>query len=127
MARKTGITMRVNLPPTRRFVGILGTDELGDVQRYVTEAVARRLPPYLPKESGVLRASMAIVGPTRIRVTTPYARAQFFGVTRHGEPFRYDTSEGPKVGAHWDRRLATDEGRAIAAEVQRYVRKRRRH
>ena len=106
-------------------MGILGVGELGDVQRFVTQEVFRRIRPYLPLREGDLRASARVEGPTTIRVDTPYARAQFFGVTREGVPFDYEPT-GAKVGSHWDRRLAADEGRAIAAKATAYARRRRR-
>lgn len=120
MRHKQFVTMRVALPGSKTLYDSLGVDERGRVQRHVTESVFKRIYAYIPMKSGELRASARIIGPTRIRVETPYARAQFFGVTKEGKPFDYMPT-GPKVGSHWDRRLKADEGRAIIAEASRYA------
>lgn len=116
--------MSVILPDARELRRKLGVDERGDVQRHVTQEVMRRMEPYLPLREGTLRASMRMA-PTAIRVSTPYARAQFFGVTRAGKQFRYEKT-GAKVGPHWDRRMVAEQGEAIVADATRYARRARR-
>ncbi len=127
MARKgAGFTVKTVLPPETKVKSILGVDAGGDVQRHVTENIYRRLLPYIPKKSGRLREAAKIKSSRRITVNAAYAKVQFFGVTKHGVPFRYDTvAGGPKAGSHWDRRLVADEGRAIVADANRYVRSRK--
>lgn len=115
--------MSVAIPRIHELKQGLGVDEQGDLQRHVTKEIFARLEPYLPKKQGDLRSSGEIIGNALIRYTTPYARAQFFGVTREGKPFDYE-STGPKVGAHWDRRMVADEGAAILEDARQYVRSR---
>lgn len=112
--------MSVFLPDARELSHALGVDAKGKVQRHVTATVMRKLRPYLPIRTGRLRDSMAME-PTLIRVSTPYARAQFFGVTRTGKKFAYRPT-GPNVGSHWDRRMVAEQGAAIMADAQRFVR-----
>lgn len=114
--------VKTQVPGLRRAAVHLGVDEQGEVQRKVTEEVFKRLPAYMPKKTGALVAGMHIERPTRITVDGPYARAQFFGTTRTGAEFDYDTTANPKAGPHWDRRMIADEGAAICAAVQRFAR-----
>ena len=109
------------VPGLRQVAKHLGVDEQGEVQQYVTKEILHRLPTYMPRKHGTLISKMHQTKRTMIQVDGPYARAQFFGVTKKGQPFKYDTSSNPKAGSHWDRRLIADEGAAIAAKVQRYV------
>ena len=124
MARKRyGMVMSVNLPSVGKARQLLGVDKDGRVQKYVTESVFKRLKPYIPKRSGVLRSNARIASNTKITVSGVYARAQFFGVTKSGKPFDYGILGGAKAGSHWDRRLVADEGKAIVADANRYVRR----
>ena len=124
MARKRyGMVMIVNLPSVGKARQLLGVDKDGRVQKYVTESVFKRLKPYIPKRSGVLRSNARIASNTKITVSGVYARAQFFGVTKSGKPFDYGILGGAKAGSHWDRRLVADEGKAIVADANRYVRR----
>ena len=115
--------LEIVIPNSYQLAKGLGVDEQGDVQRYFTRQVFERLEPYLPKKEGDLRASGEIIGNSLIQYSTPYTRAQFFGVTREGVPFKYKPT-GEKVGAHWDRRLAADEGEQILEDVRQYMRSR---
>lgn len=128
MAKKKGFgfTVKTVLPPETKVKSILGVDADGDVQRFVTEDIFRRLLPYIPKKTGKLRDAAKIKSPRRITVNAAYAKVQFFGVTKQGVPFDYNTvTGGAKAGSHWDRRLIADEGKAIVADANRYVRRRK--
>lgn len=120
-----GVKMKSQyLPGSDELIAALGVGEEGDVQRFVTDEVARRLPAYVPKKSGALRASVSPLGPATIAVEAEYVRPQFFGVKRDGTPFDYNMASGVKVGPHWDKRLYADEGAAIVEAANRYIRKR---
>ena len=127
MARRKrfGFVVNTTLPDFNKAKKLLGADRDGDVQKFVTDDVFKRLIPYIPKRSGELRSNAKIVSNTKIEVTGIYARAQFFGVTRSGKPFDYNELAGAKVGAHWDRRLIADEGGAIVADANRYIKGRK--
>lgn len=124
MANKPFLTMKTSLPSHPKRIESLGVGARGDVQRHVTDEIHRRLPPYMPKKEGFLRSTEFVKTPTRIRVWAKYARAQFFGVTKEGRPFNYNRNGNPKAGSHWDKRLVADEGKAIVADANRYVKKR---
>ena len=122
MANKPFLTMRTRLPSHPEAMAKLGVDERGKVQQHVTEEVFRRIGPYIPFKSGNLRGTAFVKTPTSIRVWARYARVQFFGVTKSGKPFNYNRNGNPKAGSHWDRRLMADEGAAIVADANRFVR-----
>lgn len=116
--------MRVSLPQVGTVARRLGVSEDGEVQKAVTREVLGRIKAYMPKKTGELsEGKTRMESSAKITVDGPYARAQFFGVTSDGAPFEYDTSRNPKAGPHWDRRLASEEGRAIAAKVERLARR----
>lgn len=115
--------VKTSFPDMPQAIAKLGVDEGGDVQKRLTDEIFARIKAYVPEKTGVLRSSGTIETPTRITYDTPYARSQFFGVTREGVPFDYQPT-GPKVGSHWDRRLVADEGEAIVETINRYVRQR---
>ena len=121
--RRNGLVMSVDLPSIGKTRQKLGVGKNGHVQKYVTDIVFKRLKPYMPKLSGELRSSAKVASSTKITVSSIYARVQFFGVTKSGRPFNYGILGGAKVGSHWDRRLVADEGKAIVADVNRYVRR----
>ena len=128
MAKKKGFSMTVNtvLPPETKIRSILGVDAGGDVQKFVTNEIFNRLKPYIPKNTGKLRESATVRDSRHIVVQSPYAKKQFFGVRKDGMPYHYNTAAGgAKAGSHWDRRLVADEGQAIVAGANKYVRSRR--
>ena len=113
-----------SLPNAKQLKEQLGVNKTGRVQNFVTDDVFVRLIDYIPKKSGRLRASAEKASPSKITVGgagIPYARAQFFGVTKDGTPFDYNTAAGAKIGAHWDRRLVQNEGAQIVADANKYV------
>lgn len=114
--------MRTKLQGVGKTLKKHGVDERGRVQKFVTDDIYRRMVDYLPMRTGWLRRRLTIESPTKIKVVAPHARAQFFGVTKDGRPFNYNMAAGPKVGSHWDRRLMANEGRAIVADTNRYIR-----
>lgn len=115
--------LKAHMPQVRAVVHRLGLDEGGRVQECVTSEVFSRIKKYMPRQSGALADDKTRrEGKTLIKVDGPYARAQFFGVTKEGRPFGYDLAANPNAGPHWDRRLAAAEGRAIAAKAERAAR-----
>lgn len=112
------------LPSADELKKKLGVNKTGRVQRFVTDDVFSRLIDYIPLKSGRLRLSAKKESPTKIKVGgsgIPYARAQFFGVTKSGVPFDYNTASGVKIGSHWDRRLVQGEGAQIVENANKYV------
>ena len=148
--------VRVDMKPVKQIMARLGIDARGDVQRFHTANVLRRIQKYMPYRTGATIHLMMIQSPVSsplIRVNTPYARMLYYGKvmvdpvthaagfltengwrSRRGVPkvvsnrdIQYDKSKNPRAGPFWDRRLVASEGAQLAAELYAYVRRRRSH
>lgn len=128
------IRVKVNMKPAERILEAHGLGKSGDVQRFVTSCIDRRITKYMPFRSGTLATkSKHVVSPTEIRIDGPSAAYQYHGKVMVGPPpkrvtdknLRYDRSKHPLAGSFWDRRLMAAEGKQIAQEVQEYVRRRK--
>lgn len=146
--------VKVTMNPVNTILTRLGVDKNGDVQRFTTNTINRRITRYMPYRTGVLATKLKYVkSPTEIEVVAPYARYQYYGkvmvnaetgkgpayIPGVGYRFRsgavlkatdrdlqYDKTKNPNAGPYWDRRMMAAEGEEIAAEVQDYVNRRKK-
>lgn len=147
--------IRVDMKPVKQIMARLGVDARGDVQRFHTANVRRRIQKYMPYRSGATIKLMIVQSPVEepfIHVNVPYARMLYHGkvmvdpktgaagfLTPNGwrsrkgvpkvvssRPIQYDQTKNPQAGPFWDRRLVAAEGAQMAAELQEYVRRRGR-
>ncbi|MCI8990838.1 MAG: hypothetical protein HFF59_08500 [Lawsonibacter sp.] len=147
--------VRVDMRPVDQIMCRLGVDAQGDVQRFHTANVKRRIQKYMPYRSGATIKLMIVQSPVEeplIHVDVPYARMLYHGKvmmdpktgaagfltpngwrSRKGAPkvvsgrdIQYDRTKNPLAGPHWDRRLVAAEGAQMAAELQDYVKRRAR-
>ena len=131
-----------------------GLDVGGDVQMFHTANVLRRIKRYMPFVSGMTYKVTVVqtnINRPYIITDTPYAKYLFRGkvmidpvtgvagfLTPIGWRSRkgcnkvltqrnlvYNKSKNPKAGAHWDKTLSASEGKAMAADVQRYIARKR--
>lgn len=131
-----------------------GLDVGGDVQMFHTANVLRRIKRYMPFVSGMTYKVTVVqtnIKRPYIITDTPYAKYLFRGkvmidpvtgvadfLTPIGWRSRkgcnkvltqrnlvYNKSKNPKAGAHWDKTLSASEGKAMAADVQRYIARKR--
>ena len=146
-------TVKVNMKPVSVIVTRLGVGKAGDVQKFVTNTINRRLTRYMPYRTGNLSTKLKFVkSPTEIEVLGPYARYQYYGKVMvnantgkgpaliPGVGYRYKkgtilkvtdkpldqeprSTGNDRAGPFWDRRMMAAEKDAIAAEVQAYVRR----
>ena len=145
--------IKVNMAPVRSVMNGLGVTERGDVQRFHTANVRRRIQKYMPYRSGATIKLMIVQSPVDepfIHVDAPYARMLYNGMvmvdpdtgaagfltpngwrSRKGvkkvesdREITYDKSKNPKAGPDWDRRLIAEEGAAMQADLQNYVNRR---
>lgn len=137
-----GTTAWLELHSADRIIRDKGLDEQGDVQAYHTRNVLRRIVRYMPYQSGMtikLTVAQTDVRRPLIVTDTPSARFLFGGklmvsdVTgsawaRKGEtkhvvntPLDYSKTKNPKAGPHWDRAVTAAEGKAMTADLQRYI------
>ncbi len=128
-----------------------GLDPGGDVQMFHTQNVLRRIIKYMPNLSGMtIKTTIAQTDIHRPRIitNTPYAQYLYRGkrmvnsATGKGpgyipgvgyryrkgttlkatsELLNYTKNKNPLAGPYWDRRLKAAEGKALAADVQRYI------
>ena len=63
---------------------------------------------------------------------TPYARYLFYGYAMEGKapkrvtdrPLKYTKTKNPNAGPRWDKALSAAEGAALAADLERYIKRR---
>lgn len=147
--------IQVDMAPVSHIMKRLGVDARGDVQRFHTANVRRRIQKYMPYRSGATIKLMIVQSPVEepfIHVDVPYARMLYHGkvmvdpktgaagfLTANGwrsrkggpkvvssRPIQYNRTKNPQAGPFWDRRLIAAEGAQMAAELQEYVRRRER-
>lgn len=147
--------VRVDMKPVKQIMARLGIDARGDVQRFHTANVKRRIQKYMPYRTGATIKLMIAQSPVNepfLHVNVPYARMLYYGkvmvdpetgmagfLTPNGwrsrrgvakvassRDLQYDKTKNPRAGPFWDRRLTAAEGRQMAAELQDYVRRRGR-
>lgn len=128
-----------------------GLDINGDVQRYHTANVLRRIVRYMPYRTGATIKIMQIQSPVNlpfINLATPYARYLHEGKvmvnakTGKGPPYipnigyrwhrgtqlratdrplTYTTEKNPEAGPHWGERLKAAESEAMLNDLKNYV------
>lgn len=142
--------IRVEMKPINTILTRLGVDKNGDVQKQATRIINRRITRYMPYRTGVLATKLKFTaGSSEIVVLGPYARYQYYGkvmvnsktgkgpalipgvgyrykkgtiLKATNRELQYDKTKNPQAGPFWDRRLIANEGDAILAEIQEYIR-----
>ena len=126
--------IKVNMVPVQKILDGLGVTARGDVQRFHTANVRRRIQKYMPYRSGAAIKLMIVQSPVDdpfIHVDAPFARMLYHGkvmvdpktkaagfLTENGWRSRknvkkvvssrdiaYDKTKNPQAGPLWDRRL----------------------
>lgn len=142
--------IKVNMAPMHTIMQRLGVTVHGDVQRFHTANVRRRIQKYMPYRSGATIKLMIIQSPADepfINIDQPFARMLYHGkvmvdpkigtagfLTANGwrsrkgvpkvesnRPIQYNTTRNAKAGSFWDRRLIAAEGAAMQQDLQEYV------
>ncbi len=142
--------IKVNMVPVQKILDGLGVTARGDVQRFHTANVRRRIQQYMPYRSGAAIKLMIVQSPVDnpfIHVDAPFARMLYHGkvmvdpktkaagfLTENGWRSRknvkkvvssrdiaYDKTKNPQAGPLWDRRLVAAEGAAMQQDLQNYV------
>ena len=147
--------VRIFLPTANKLIRDKGLDKDGHVQMFHTQNVLRRIKRYMPFQSGATYKITVIQTDIRkpeIVTDTPYAEYLFEGkkmvnaktgkgpalipgvgyrykkgttLKRTESPLSYTKTKNPKAGPHWDRTLVACEGRALTADLQRYIDRRK--
>ena len=138
--------VKIEMKPTKQIVKRLGLDSNGDVQKQFTNIVNNRITRYMPAgPQAVLSTKLKrITSPTEIEVAGPYAHYQYKGevwgpnipriengvvvgywspIIKYptGRKLKYSKAYNKLAGPLWDKRLMAAEGKAIQADLQRYI------
>lgn len=124
--------VKVDMRPVKVILKAKGLSADGDIQRFHTANVLRRIVKYMPYRTGALIKQTQIHSPIiepRIVVPGPTARYLYHGKVMVGPPpkqvterdLRYTKTKNPQAGPHWDRKLIAAEGDAMRNDLQRYV------
>ncbi len=130
-----------------------GLDTTGNVQQFHTANVLRRIKRYMPFVSGMtykVTVAQTDISRPYIITDTPYAKYLFYGKVmvdpktgaagfmtpegwrsqknvpkvRTNRDLQYNRTKNPNAGSRWDRSLLAAEGKAMAADLQRYLNRR---
>lgn len=131
-----------------------GLDPGGDAQRFHTANVLRRIKRYMPFDLGMtykVTVAQTDISKPYIVTNTPYAKYLFYGkkmvnaktgkgprmipgvglrykkgtvLKATSADLKYNRTKNPNAGPRWDRALAAAEGKAMVADLQRYLRRR---
>ena len=130
--------IKADMAPVQKVMDGLGVTARGDVQKFHTANVRRRIQKYMPYRSGATIKLMIAQSPVNepfLHVNVPYARMLYYGKVMVGRapkrvtdrPLKYiRTEKSPLAGPRWDRRLVSAEGKLLARELQSYLDRRKR-
>lgn len=145
-----GTVVTLEMKTVNQLVKDKGLDKAGDVQSFHTQNVLRRIKKYMPFRTGVtykVTVAQTDIRKPEIVTDTPYAKYLFYGkvmidpqinaagfLTPEGWRSRkgcvkvrtnrdlvYFRGKNPQAGPRWDRALSANEGKVMAAELQRYI------
>ena len=122
--------------PVSQIIRDKGMNASGDVQAFHTQNVLRRIQKYMPYRTGAtikLTIAQTDIHKPEIVTDVPYARYLFYGYAMDGKapkrvtdrPLNYTKTKNPNAGPRWDRALSAAEGKAMAADLQRYINRKR--
>ena len=146
--------VKMHLPNASKIIRDLGLSGDGRVQMFHTQNVLRRIKKYMPYLSGglyKLTVAQTDIRKPEIVTEAPQAKYLFMGKVmidpklgiagfmtpegwrsrkgcvkvRTGRDLQYTRTKNPQAGPRWDRALSANEGRAMAADLQRYLNRRR--
>lgn len=149
-----GTIAYLEMNPVHQIIKDKGLDAGGDAQKFHTANVLKRIKRYMPFVSGMtykVTVAQTDINKPEIVTDTPYAKYLFYGKVmidpklgiagfmtpegwrsrkgcvkvRTGRDLQYTRTKNPQAGPRWDRALSANEGRAMAADLQRYLNRRR--
>lgn len=132
-----------------------GLNEAGDAQRFHTANVLKRIKRYMPFCTGMtykVTVAQTDIAKPEIVTDTPYIKYLFNGKVmidpklgvagfmtpegwrsrKHsikvltGRNLQYTRTKNPQAGPRWDRTLSAREGMAMAADLQRFLNRRKK-
>ena len=144
--------VKLKMNPVSQIIRDHGLNESGDVQKFHTQNVLRRIQKYMPYRTGAtikLTIAQTDINKPEIVTEAPYAKFLYYGklmvdpktgaagfMTKNGWRSRkdvpkvkserditYTKTKNPNAGPFWDRALSVAEGNALAADLQRYIKR----
>lgn len=143
--------VKIVLPAANQLIRRKGLAQDGRVQMFHTQNCLRRIKRYMPFLSGVTYKITTVQTDIRkpeIVTDVPYAKYLYYGkvmvniktgkgpmlipgvglrykkgtiLTHTDRDLEYTKTKNPNAGPFWDRSLVAHEGRAIVADLQRYI------
>ena len=142
--------VKLQLPSAAQLIRAKGLAHDGDVQKFHTQNVLKRIKRYMPYVSGAtykITVAQTDINKPEIVTNTPYAKYLFYGKkmidpkinasgfltpegwrSRRGsvkvltaENLKYNKTKNPAAGPRWDRALVAAEGKALVADLQSYI------
>ena len=111
----------MRLKPVNQIKLDLGINAGGRIQKFFTDACARHMDEYVPMDKGML-ARYRIEG-TEIVYHQPYARYQYYGLSKKGKPLNYHTDKHRLATSYWDKHMVSAEMGDIIDEIEKEIRK----
>ena len=129
-----GMRGYLRMNPTGQILRDKGLNANGSAQAFHTNNVLRRIIKYMPYRTGAtIKVTIAQTDINKPHIITdvPYAKYLFYGKAMEGpaprkvtdRPLNYTLTKNPQAGPRWDRALSAAEGAALAADLQRYMRR----
>ena len=148
-----GTVVTLEMKTVNQLIKDKGLDKAGDVQSFHTQNVLRRIKKFMPFRTGVtykVTVAQTDIRKPEIVTDTPYAKYLFHGKVmidpainaagfmtpegwrsrkgcvkvRTNRDLKYFDGKNKQAGARWDRALSANEGKAMAADLQRFIDKR---
>lgn len=122
----------VDMAPVNQILKSKGLTPGGDVQRFHTQNVLRRIQKYMPYRTGATIKTMIAqtdINNPEIVLDVPHGRYIYYGKAMEGPPPKtvtdrdlvYTKTKNPLAGPFWDRALKAAEMPQMQADLQRYV------
>lgn len=148
-----GTVATLEMNQVNQLIKAKGLDRSGDVQQFHTANVLRRIKKYMPFLSGAMykiTQLQTVISKPEIVTDVPQGKYQFYGkvmidpkinaagfMTPEGWRSRknsikvitdrnleFTKTKNPEAGPRWDKALSAAEGKAMVADLQRYVNRR---
>ena len=143
--------VKIILPAANQLIRRKGLAQDGRVQMFHTQNCLRRIKRYMPFLSGAtykITVAQTNIRKPEIVTDVPYARYLYYGKamvnSKTGKgpalipgvgyrykkgtilkptdrDLKYTTTKNPNAGPFWDRALVANEGKALVADLQRYI------
>ena len=143
----------IHLPTAKQLIQRKGLSASGRVQMFHTQNVLKRIKRYMPYRTGAtykITVAQTNIAKPEVVTDVPYGKYLYYGKVMidpklgvagfmtpegwrsrkkcvkvlTGRDLQYTRNKNPQAGPYWDRTLSACEGKAMAADLQRYLNRR---